>query len=222
MQRMMTTIAVLGTFGALLGTTGCNDQLKAKEAQLALIEDANRRLTEDLANSQQTIDELNRQRSSLNQQLLAAHGDLSRLQGELANQPEPAVPDGWQAVPGGAMIAIEGSVLFASGKPDLRAEGKTALDAIASAIQGQYEQKDIFVFGHTDDQPIVKSGWKDNFELSAQRALSVVRHLAERNISPSRLVACGAGEHRPRVPNSGASNRASNRRVEIFAVEPIK
>ncbi len=120
------------------------------------------------------------------------------------------------------MIAIPGNVLFAPGKATLRKSGKTALESVASAIRGQYGGKDIFVFGHTDDQPIKKSGWKDNFELSSERALSVVRHLKDRGITPSSLVACGAGEYRPRVPNTSDSNRSQNRRVEIFAVDPIR
>ncbi|HRX87797.1 MAG TPA: OmpA family protein, partial [Phycisphaerae bacterium] len=57
------------------------------------------------------------------------------------------------------------------------------------------------------------------YELSAERALAVVRWLKERGVSPSRLVACGVGEYRPRVPNTSRDNRAKNRRVEIFALD---
>ncbi|RME41480.1 MAG: flagellar motor protein MotB, partial [Planctomycetota bacterium] len=76
-------------------------------------------------------------------------------------------------------------------------------------------------FGHTDDTPIRKSGWKDNYELSAQRALAVVRYLGSKGIDFKRLIACACGEHRPRVPNRSAAERARNRRVEIFAVDPL-
>jgi chemotaxis protein MotB len=117
------------------------------------------------------------------------------------------------------MIAIEGSVLFDSGKVKLKGEGPKVLDAIASTVASRYSDKDIMVFGHTDDAPIKKSGWKDNYELSAQRALAVVRYMAERGISPRQLVACGCGEHRPRVANDSNKSRAQNRRVEIFALD---
>ena len=76
------------------------------------------------------------------------------------------------------------------------------------------------MFGHTDSDPIRKSGWKDNRELSAQRALAVVRQLQTAGISGGQLVACGWGEHRPLVENSTNTAKAKNRRVEIFAVDP--
>jgi chemotaxis protein MotB len=201
-------------------STGCNDQLKAKEAHIALLEDTNQRLTDQLAGlrSQSELEDADLQ--GLRRDLSRCKENVSSLQTQLAAKPAAADPSGWQAVPGGTMIAIEGNVLFAPGKVDLRKAGAQTLDSVVSAINSQYADKDIFVFGHTDDAPIKKSGWKDNFELSAQRGLTVVRYLVERGVSPSRVVACGAGKYRPRIPNSDDSSRAKNRRVEIFAVDP--
>jgi chemotaxis protein MotB len=214
--------AILGAVCVLPTLVGCNDKLKEKDAQIALIEDANHRLTDELAQCRVNNEQCESERAGLNQRVASFRGQIDDLSLQLASKPEPApVSEGWQAVPGGAMIAIEGNVLFAPGKPALRASGHATLDAIASAIRGQYASKDVFVFGHTDDTPIKKSGWKDNFELSAQRALSVVRYLRDRGIDPGKLVACGAGEFRPRLPNTNNENRAKNRRVEIFAVEPV-
>ena len=148
-----------------------------------------------------------------------SHGDGLRAQ--LASIPEPVeTAPGWTAVPGGAMIALEGNVLFAPGKTTIRNEAKRALDGVVSAIQGDYDGKDILVFGHTDNSPIRKSGWKDNWQLSTERALAVVRYLASEGVSAGRLAACGCGEHRPRNATSSDTGRAKNRRVEIFAIEP--
>ncbi len=223
MQRQftITALALIGTAGLITGS-GCTDELKAKEAHIALLEDTNQRLTEDLAAAQRRADGIISERERCAEQLLAARRENERLRGELAEVPEQTAPEGWQAVPGGAMIAVPGSVLFASGKAALRDSGQSSLDAIAATIRAEYPTKDIFVFGHTDDQPIRKSGWEDNYELSAQRALTVVRYLKDHGISPTRLIACGAGEHRPEVPNTNKENRARNRRVEIYAVEPIE
>ena len=95
------------------------------------------------------------------------------------------------SVPGGAMIAIPGSVLFSSGKVTLRRDSKSIMSRIASEIQSNFSGKDIYVFGHTDTDPIKKSKWQDNRQLSSERALAVVRHLQSRGVSPSSLVACG-------------------------------
>ena len=208
---------MVGTMPAL---TGCNNEMKAKDAHIALIEDTNQQLTNDLAATRRENEAMLRERDEMNASVLAFRGQVDDLNQQLASQPEPIETEGWQAVPGGAMIAIEGSVLFASGKQVLRNVGKSTLDAIAGTINSNYSGKDILVFGHTDDRPIRKSGWKDNYELSAQRALSVVRHLRDHGVRPASLVACGAGQHRPRVPNTSDTNRAKNRRVEIFAIDP--
>ena len=83
-----------------------------------------------------------------------------------------------------------------------------ALDPVIRTLNSEYPSQDVLVYGHTDNVPIKKSGWKDNFELSTQRALSVVRQLQTRGVSPTRLVAAGCGEHRPVLPNHcGASVR---------------
>ena len=222
MQRLIAAVGIVSISFVGLANTGCSDELKTKEAHIALIEDTNQRLTEDLAAAQRRADALAAERDQCRDQLASAQRSADDLRAQLAAVPEPTpTPDGWQAVPGGAMIAVPGSVLFASGKAALRSAGSSDLDAIASTIRSEYPTKDIFVFGHTDDEPIKKSGWKDNYELSAQRALTVVRYLGERGLDFGKLIACGAGEHRPRMPNTNADNRSKNRRVEIFAVEPL-
>ncbi len=222
MSRVSTIIVLVLVIGLPLAAAGCTDELKAKEAHIALIEDTNLRLTEDLAALRLEVEECALQRDDLDVRVLAFQGEVGGLRAKLAEIPERPTPAVGQLAAGGAMIAtLDGSVLFAAGKPTLRAEGRSSLESIVSAIRNEYATKDILVFGHTDDAPIKNSGWKDNFELSVQRALSVVRFLRDRGIDPERLAACGAGEHRPRVANTSKANRAKNRRVEIYAVEPM-
>ncbi|HSH70991.1 MAG TPA: OmpA family protein, partial [Deferrisomatales bacterium] len=78
------------------------------------------------------------------------------------------------------------------------------------------------VEGHTDDVPIrgvLAQRFPTNWELSAARALSVVRFLQEvGGVDPARLAAAGYGEYRPAVPNDSAENRARNRRIELKLV----
>lgn len=205
---------------------GCAEN-KYKE-RISMLEDQNRQLTDELNRASANMDDAERRRSEWDRALAEARREADRLRMQLAeaqNQPpqiirEPAAAPGWTNVPGGAMIAIEGSVLFAPGKTVLRDQAKKTLDSIVSAVQGQYSDKDILVFGHTDNTPIKKSGWEDNWQLSSERALAVVRYLGSRGVGSARLAACGCGEHRPRASNSDESGRSKNRRVEIFALEP--
>jgi len=203
----------------LILATGC--VTKKSTERISLLEETNRNLTNELNRSMGDMDSLRRQRDELDGLLLASQQEVNDLRLQLATMPIPEeTAEGWTAVPGGAMIAIEGSVLFAPGKVTLRGEAIRALDGIVSTVQGEYGDKDILIFGHTDDQPIKKSGWEDNWQLSSERALAVVRHMAGRGVVSARLVACGCGENRPRIPNATAGNRATNRRVEIFAIDP--
>lgn len=201
-----------------IAASGC----ATKERQtITMLEEANANLTERLNLARTELDEMIRERGEMDDRLVAALNEVDALKEQLAERPVPEeTAAGWTPVAGGAMIAIEGNVLYAPGKITLRREARRTLDSVVSTIQGEYADKDIHVFGHTDDQPIKKSGWMDNYQLSTERALAVVRYLQGRGVSPERLAACGCGEHRPRVPNTSETDRAANRRVEIFAIEP--
>ena len=202
----------------VLALTGCCNKVQER---VTMLEQSNDNLTEQVNRCHAELDGVTGERDDLDRRLALALQDVEGQRARLAATPEPQpVAPGWTPVPGGAMIAIKGEILFTPGREALRDGARRTLDAIVSAVQGEYNNKDIFVFGHTDDQPIKKSGWKDNWQLSTERALSVVRYLRERGVSTDRLVACGAGEHRPRVPNSSQASRAKNRRVEIFAIDP--
>jgi chemotaxis protein MotB len=202
-------------FGVSLLVMGCEDP-KVKIAQL---EDQLAKANEDLSSTQ---DELARaladQRKAQNEAQLLRQQNAD-LQAKLAQKPE--MPEGWDSVPGGAMTSIPGSILFDSGKAKLRSGGVQTLNTVAATIKERFPGKDIYVFGHTDTQPIRKSGWKDNYELSCQRALEVVRYLSKSGLNARQLVACGWGEHRPTASNSTAADRQKNRRVEIFAVDQM-
>ncbi len=112
-------------------------------------------------------------------------------------------------------ITLENAILFDSGKATLKKATSTELDHIHSVLRDKYSSKQIDVVGHTDTDPIKKSKWKDNWELSAQRALSVLRYLVKRGIPEEKIQAVGCGQSQPVASNSTASGKAKNRRVEI-------
>ena len=102
----------------------------------------------------------------------------------------------------------------------LRPGARRSLDSLVQVVNSRYPNFDVVVYGHTDNDPIKKSKWKDNFELSTQRSLSVVRYLQDRGVSPTRLVAGGCGEYRPIASNKDRTGRGKNRRVEVYALDP--
>jgi len=112
-------------------------------------------------------------------------------------------------------VTLPNAILFDSGKANLKKATSVELDHIQSVLQSQYSGKRIDVVGHTDSDPIKKSKWKDNWELSAQRALSVVRYMVKRGIAEDKIRAVGCGAARAIASNATTSGRARNRRVEI-------
>jgi len=216
-MRSSHQLGIVGGFALCLVAFGCNKP----NNEAAALQQQNRELNSQLARAHSDLRSAIGERNSLNDRLTAAMRDADSLRAQLANMPEPeAAPPGWTSVPGGGMIAIEDRVLFAAGRVTLRDEAQRTLGSIVSTLLGEYGDKDIIVFGHTDDQPIQKSGWDDNWQLSTERALAVTRYLAQHGVGTARLVAAGCGEYRPRVPNNSEPNRTANRRVEIFAIDP--
>ena len=115
----------------------------------------------------------------------------------------------------GLVISFVAEVLFDSGKAKLRLEADETLAKVASVILDKVADREIGVEGHTDNEPIKRSGWKSNWELSTARATSVLHSLEAHGIDPHRLVATGYGEYRPIDSNDTAAGRQKNRRVEI-------
>jgi chemotaxis protein MotB len=115
----------------------------------------------------------------------------------------------------GLVITVLGEVLFDPGKAKLRSESFGILDQIANLLQSEVSGHKVGIEGHTDSTPIKHSGWKSNWELSAQRALSVLHHMADNGIAPERLSVIGYGEYQSVASNSTREGRQLNRRVEI-------
>ncbi len=159
-------------------------------------------LANQVAQSQQTIEELQRQIDEQQKSPAEASGfDV----GEVTFDPDK----------GTITVTLPNYILFNSGKAALRRATSTELDHIVSVLQERYSGRLVDVVGHTDSDPIKKSKWKDNWELSTQRALTVVRYLTTRGIAEEKIRAVGRGSSQPIASNATASGKSRNRRVEI-------
>jgi flagellar motor protein MotB len=119
----------------------------------------------------------------------------------------------------GLVVRMLDRVLFDSGKAQLRQEAYPVLDKVAKILKEELAGQPIGVEGHTDNEPIRKSGWKDNWELSMARSRSVLTYLVKnRGVNPAKISAGGYGEYRPIASNDTADGRRMNRRVEIVVL----
>jgi chemotaxis protein MotB len=117
----------------------------------------------------------------------------------------------------GIALDIRDRVLFDTGKADLRPEARQLLDKLSELLKKLPFQ--ISVEGHTDNRPINTLEFPSNWELSAERAVRVVRYLVEqKGLDPRQFAAVGYGEHKPVAPNTSLENMALNRRVVIMII----
>ncbi|MGA1979273.1 MAG: OmpA family protein [Sedimentisphaerales bacterium] len=160
-------------------------------------------LNEQVSQSKQTIEELQKQIAERKQTAAQATGFGEGYDVTLSSKA------------GTVTITLSDKILFDPGKATLKKSSSTELDHIKSVLQSKYSGRQIDVVGHTDSEPIKKSPWKDNMQLSTERANVVVRYLTEHGIPKDNIRAVGRGDSHPVASNATAGGRAKNRRVEI-------
>ena len=117
-------------------------------------------------------------------------------------------------VRGRMVINLPQDILFGSGSADLGREGRETLSEIA-AVLSEFDDRSFQVEGHTDDDPISTVQFPSNWELSAGRALSVVKLLVDRGVSPILVSGAAYGEFQPVATNETEDGQRLNRRIEI-------
>ena len=176
---------------------------KDKEAQ-GRIADLGQRLNLALA---QRVQELSRYRSDF----------FGRLRAILGNRPDIRVV--------GDRFVFQSEVFYDAGQAVLKPEGRAELDKLAAALIDLEKQipSDLAwvlrVDGHTDVRPIASAQFPSNWELSAARAIAVVRYMMSKGVAPQRLVAAGFGEFQPIDPGTTDEAYSRNRRIELKLTE---
>ena len=129
----------------------------------------------------------------------------------------------------GDRFVFQSEVLFSLGSDELGVEGQVEMQKLAATLM-EIEKSlptDIDwilqIEGHTDNLPVKKGQtYRDNWELSTKRALSVLRFMIKQGIEPSRLSALGYGSFQPIDKNNTKSARIKNRRIEMKITQNTK
>lgn len=123
------------------------------------------------------------------------------------------------------LITVRAKVLFDLRSAKVKRTAMPTLDEIAKFL-ARYPGHWVMVGGHTDSLPTRTERFPSNWELSAMRAVNVVKYLSRmKGLDPSRLIASGFGEHHPIATNKTPRGRQLNRRVEIYLIRggfPVK
>jgi chemotaxis protein MotB len=117
-------------------------------------------------------------------------------------------------------IKLPSGVLFPSASAELSDAGKATLTKVGKVLQ-ELGKRRILVAGHTDNVPIDKPEYKNNWYLSSARAVSVVEFLVSTGIKPQRLAAAGYADMDPVASNKTKRGRQKNRRIELILVPDL-
>jgi chemotaxis protein MotB len=210
------------TNDALAKVEMLNQQLAALRQQLAALQEALDASEAKDKENQIKIAELGQR---LNVALAKKVQELARYRSDFFGKLKEALgnrPD-FQVV--GDRFVFPSDVFFDSGSADLKPEATAQLDKLAGALK-ELEGKipsDIAwamrIDGHTDIHPIATPQFPSNWELSSERAISVVRYLIDKGVLANRLVAAGFGQYQPIDTGTSDEALAKNRRIELKLTE---
>ncbi len=200
-----------------------NQQLAALRQQIAALESA-------LDVSEQRDKQANAKIADLGKRLNVALAqrvqELNRYRSDFFGRLRDILSDRENIHIVGDRFVFQSEVLFPSGSDEINEAGHEQMDKLAAAL---LELKDeipdeinwvLRVDGHTDDVPLSGAGrLRDNWDLSAARAISVVKYLIDQGVPANRLVAAGFGENQPLDPTDSVEARARNRRIELKLTE---
>jgi chemotaxis protein MotB len=201
-----------------------NQQISALRRQIAALEDALDASEVKDRESQTQIADLGRR---LNVALAQRVQELARYRSDFFGRLRQILGDRPDIRIVGDRFVFQSEVLFATGSDEISQAGAAELAKLADAVQQLATEipPDIAwalqVNGHTDKRPITGTGgrFRSNWELSAARAISVVRFLQDRGIAPEHLVAAGYGEYQPLEEGDSDEALAKNRRIELKVTE---
>lgn len=205
-----------------------NQMLAAANSQAMM---SSQQLQQALAAANQRLDNLNAERTQLQQRYIALLDKQRRQPSPLSN----AITERFKALqqkypqfefdPHTGVSKFNNDILFSSGSSELRDDGRKLLQEFAAIMNdGDAQRLNILVVGHTDDKPIshdyTRSHHPSNWNLSTDRADAVVLELAHHGLKETRLGAAGYSMFQPVAENKDEPSRRKNRRVEVFVLAP--
>ncbi|MHC4247452.1 MAG: OmpA/MotB family protein [Planctomycetota bacterium] len=201
-------LLLIGVLAAATSMAGCDTGNKTNQQALL---DENRELRDNLASTQQNLDDAEARARQLEYELGEAKSQADENAAQpVANAFGPGV-EVFQS--GGEMIVrIDGDVLFDSGRTTLKTAAQSTLKNIATEVRRSFPNAKIRITGFTDTDPIKKSGFKSNYHLGFERAYAVGRFLDGQGFNDDSISYATFG---PDVP---LASKSKSRRVEVSVI----
>ena len=211
LKRCKTTLADTRT--SLAGTQSDRDSLKA---QLAATQGDKDALARQLGATEDELKDLRKARALAEQRNATFKQLLARLKSMIdSGKLDVKIRNGLM------IVQLGNKILFDPGKTALKKDGQAALSELATVLK-DIADRAFLVAGHTDNVPIRTRQFRSNWELSAARAVEVVKFLQSQGVDPKQLRAAGFSEYDPVGDNSTDLGRQLNRRIEIVLMPKIE
>jgi chemotaxis protein MotB len=184
------------------------DKAKLDEKYASIQKDLDAKM-QDLSEKQKMIDEMKKKEAAAKSRLETLKGMLEKFKSMIeAGKLKVKVKNGKM------ILELPSAILFPSGVAVLSDEGTAVLAQVADVLKG-IKGREFQVAGHTDNVPIKSKKFKSNWELSTERAVSVVSFLQDKGVNAKNLSAAGYSEYQPTASNDKEDGKAQNRRIEI-------
>lgn len=201
----------------------CHEALAAKETELANaraeiqnLETLLASVSADAEHSQAKIDEMKKALDELREKERQSQARLTEFRSMLSKL-KSMIDSGKlrvRIVRNRMVVELREAVLFDSGRADVKDAGATLLAELAPILTS-VKNREFQVGGHTDNVPIKTPRFPSNWELSAARAVNVLKLLTENGLASTRISAAGYADTQPVASNDDKETRAQNRRIEI-------
>ena len=194
----------------------CKASFDAAAKHTKEVEQQNDALSKNLNGSKEELAALRQQRAETEKRMQAIE-DIQKQFAKMIDTGQLKVT----ARRGQLVLSLPAEVLFPSGVADISEDGKLKVLEVGLTLK-KFPDRRFLVVGHSDTQPLPKTSvFKDNWELSTARALTVTRFLVQAGMDPKNLLPAGSGEHDPIAPNNNAKDMQRNRRIEIALMPAI-
>ena len=196
-------------------TTDMKSTLDTTSKSAKTLEQQNAELMKNLNASKEELDQLRTLRAEQDKRI-AAIEDIQKQFAKMIDTGALKVT----ARRGALSLSLPAEVLFPSGVAELSKDGEIKVLEVGLTLK-RFPDRRFLVVGHSDNQPLKNSTFKDNWELSTARALTVTRFLVQAGMNTKNILPAGAGEHDPLLEKASGKDLARNRRIEILLLPAI-
>jgi chemotaxis protein MotB len=197
------------------GSAACEQERTALAAKQKEIDAHLAQMEANLSASRVELEQLRKERAEADRMLAAFKDATEKLKAMIdAGTLEVTMRNG------AMVVRLPAEVLFPSGSAELSEKGQIAVIEVGVILK-QFPDRRFLVVGHTDDVPLKSAQYRNNYELSTARAVTVTEFLVKAGMQPKRLIAAGHGEHDPVADNKSPAGRQKNRRIEIVLLPTI-